>query len=835
MYEQPENKQKRPNTTSKSRLENLTQITDLLVYGGTKEELSKRDQEIDKLVSNTLRASISNQFGPTDKPLEYFSLNMLNSLWSKTDRGSKSKSKNFDEVLKQYAQDSQTQNDFITKIKYDNYRKIYTYLPAAHVALNIYKSSILSPESLTDEPINFIYNTTDDHIKTVMEKRIKTRIIDKYKLNQEMAKIVKESLIDGVSYRAIISIEKDLQDILRTKKVLTEDVKASFDNNYINTNIKFYDSEISKEQANQFNHAIRESVNEYISVAEKYINSKNVSSNNKEEAKKFITNMKTFTEDVVNNSKGSGKTEIRQKEYSGVEIGRFVRDLINENVEVRSKYDFMQDYQDALNEGFEIDVPLLNEDGTPIAEEFGDQTEKASRDTLYLNGSKIITLDPEKVTPIRIGDIVVGYIYTERDTSMDPMTMGGGVANLHQAAPVSFGVNTFGSTGISGMNNTFDTGKLSNPLTSLSTSQTASEHIVNLFVSGLGKKLNKGFIKNNKELKDLIHGLLREKYITQKKIFVTFFSSDDVVETRVKPLFEGSEFFAKLYLAELTNNITISLGRGMDRRMIKVPFGLDDDMYQTVQDAIRTFRTGEFSVGSIDEASISNLVKNSFGRYEDMYIPVAPDGTMGYDVDILPGMDNTKSSELLPQLRNQFLDSINIPSSAIDSMAETDFSRTIALRNVYFSKDIVDYQRSYNETIVQIIRKIYTDEYRYNGNVVNDEPHISLDNFDAWFSKPYSLDISSTIETMQNVDAYANIAVSVVIDINDPANIKPAFKLKQKIFKDTMSYLPWGEWEKYYEESKVPIAIEEIKKSGKKSDPTTDDPNDFNPDGGFKY
>ena len=37
---------------------------------------------------------------------------------------------------------------------------------------------------------------------------------------------------------------------------------------------------------------------------------------------------------------------------------------------------------------------------------------------------------------------------------------------------------------------------------------------------------------------------------------------------------------------------------------------MDDDMYQTVQDAIRAFKTREFSMSSIDESTISNLVRN---------------------------------------------------------------------------------------------------------------------------------------------------------------------------------------------------------------------------------
>jgi hypothetical protein len=780
----------RPNTSSKEKLGELNATTDILVYGASSTAIKERDKEIDSLISNTLKTTIKNQFGNTNKPLEYFSLNMLSDLWKKTGTKKGDKKRDFEEVLKQYVQDNQDINQTASRIKYDNYRNIYSHIPAAHVALNIYKSSILSPESLTDEPINFTYDSSDDNIKKIMEQRIKYRVINKYKLNELMNEVVKESLIDGISYRAIISIEKDLENIIRDRKVLTEEMKMSFDNNYFRDDIKFYDSEISREQVNDFNNAIHQAARGYIKLAEEYINKNSIPEEEKVKAKTLMENVESLIK-----SKQMENGKIKKTEdivYTGAQIGRFVKDLINTNIEVRSKFDFMQDYADALNEGFiKIDNPIINI--SESGEESEDFSTKTDKNTLYLNGSKIITLAPEKVTPLKIGGIVIGYIYTEKDLSMEPMTVNGGIggtANLASTAPVSFGVNTFGATGLNGLNNGQGNNPITNPLSIFSAQQTASNHVVDLFVNGLGKKLNKNFIRNNKELKELIHELLREKYITQKKVSITFFSSDDVIETRVKPLFEGSEFFAKLYLAELTNNITISLGRGMDRRMIKVPFGLDDDMFQTVQDAIRSFKTREFSISSIDDSSISNLVRLSPGRYEDIYVPVAPDGTLGYDVDILPGMDNAKSSELLPQLRNQFLDSINIPAQAIDSTAETDFSRSIALRNVYFSKEIVDYQKYYNESATQIIRKIYTDEYRYVGNKTNQENNINLDSFRAHFSKPYRIDIETTLETMQSVDQYANLVGGVIMDLTDPTNALPAHKLRKKIFMDTMSYLP---------------------------------------------
>jgi len=68
------------NTSNKDKLAELNTATDVLVYGATSTAIKERDRELDNLISNTLKTTIKNQFGNTNKPLEYFSLNMLNDL-----------------------------------------------------------------------------------------------------------------------------------------------------------------------------------------------------------------------------------------------------------------------------------------------------------------------------------------------------------------------------------------------------------------------------------------------------------------------------------------------------------------------------------------------------------------------------------------------------------------------------------------------------------------------------------------------------------------------------------------------------------------------------------
>src|SRR5690554_4491024 len=86
--------------TQRDKLTELENTSDVMVYGASSVELKAREKDLDKLINKTLKATIENQFGNTNKPLEYFSLNMINALWRQTDRGKGRSKKDFEEVLK---------------------------------------------------------------------------------------------------------------------------------------------------------------------------------------------------------------------------------------------------------------------------------------------------------------------------------------------------------------------------------------------------------------------------------------------------------------------------------------------------------------------------------------------------------------------------------------------------------------------------------------------------------------------------------------------------------------------------------------------------------------
>ena len=85
--------------------------------------------------------------------------------------------------------------------------------------------------------------------------------------------------------------------------------------------------------------------------------------------------------------------------------------------------------------------------------------------------------------------------------------------------------------------------------------------ISNLFLNSISKKIDKDFVRKNKQFKDFIYDLVRQDYIIKKGVKLTYFKPDEVIKFEVDPVYKDITFFAKLYLSILTNNLLIKLGR----------------------------------------------------------------------------------------------------------------------------------------------------------------------------------------------------------------------------------------------------------------------------------
>jgi hypothetical protein len=98
-------------------------------------------------------------------------------------------------------------------------------------------------------------------------------------------------------------------------------------------------------------------------------------------------------------------------------------------------------------------------------------------------------------------------------------------------------------------------------------------------VKGVAKRLNREFLAKNKMFAETIHALLRQDYLTRKRVRVTFFTPNEVVhfgrddgdQVYHTSIFAPILFTAKLYIAILTSTLMHRLVRAPAKRIRTVP------------------------------------------------------------------------------------------------------------------------------------------------------------------------------------------------------------------------------------------------------------------------
>ena len=172
--------------------------------------------------------------------------------------------------------------------------------------------------------------------------------------------------------------------------------------------------------------------------------------------------------------------------------------------------------------------------------------------------------------------------------------------------------------------------------------------------------------------------------------------------------------FAKLYLATLTNNIIINLGRSHDKRVYYVDVGLDGNYSHAINRVIQDVKTKEFKMSSIND--INTILNLSPGRFDDFFIPTV-NGNRPIEIDSLPGMNADINNEFIEFLRKSMLNGTGVSLAMIDASTDVDFARQISSINSQFVKSVINYQKAFTQDFNKLLRMLYMNEYRFvNGS-----------------------------------------------------------------------------------------------------------------------
>lgn len=733
-------------------LDSLKNQSSLIVHGmGT--TLDAENTELRNIVQQTVvDTKIKLGERTNGKPINYFNeinfgkaFNELFSTDKKKDTTAISDvdSKDFKKFMEEGGKidvNSLLLEDSSRTLLFNNYRIIHQHIPECANALAIYKDNIMSPDDYTKLMFNVKYEkAVDEDTKAVIERRLDD-ISLKYQLEDKADEIIEESLLLGESYIAVLSLEKELSLMLNDKGVING---GGILNESIQNKLKVTDDDYVSSTV------LSESIN--------------------------VDN--THTEIL------SELLDLDGLQDDGTR--GIIAKMINENVQIGSKRELLFE-----RAGAELDK--YSKSASDIELKTSNKSGKKKKDDkpLYINGTALRRLAPEKLVELRIDDICYGYYYAEDTGNIIPQSSYLGVSS---------GRDSKGAMNLA-QNNTISStsGGSYTPSTSAARQLGVGEQklrvISDVFINAIASKIDKDFIRKNKQFKDFIYDLVRQEYIIKKGVKLTYFKPDEIIKFEVPAVYKDITFFAKLYLSILINNLLIKLGRSHDKRVFYVNVGADAKYEEAINSVIQDIKTKEYAMESLND--FNTLLNLTPGRFDDYFMPTI-NGERPVEIDTLAGMDVDMNNDFVEYLKNSMMSGMGVPRNLIDVTSEVDFARSISAMNSNFVRSVIKYQKKLTTPFTRLYQKIYENEYRFSNDQENSQSEVDINQIRVSFPSPATLAMSNLLDQFQAADQNAEYISTQIIPMkSDQSTEDDRILLKTEIIKDLV---PSVDWNKYIE------------------------------------
>lgn len=769
--------------------EKLRSKSSLLVYG-TDTTLDDEDSLLKNIVQRTV-IETKNKLGErtNGKPINYFNeINFgkaFNNIFISDDNKKQKDEKsgnNFKRMMSEYTgvnAASLLMEENERSILYNNYRIIHKHIPECANALNIYKDNIMSPDDYTKLIFNITYDKAiDESAKKVINNNIDD-LTEKYQIEEKADEIIEEALLLGNSYYAVLSLDDELNymldDPIYNNGVLNEDLYGKL-------------SKILSEESTSYD-----------------LNDSDVDATTEEKT----ALMECLNLNITEGDKNSSITE-----------NSIIKNIINNNVKIGSKKEFLRERLELLEEQEEKNKENKLND---IPDDYlkNDKNSKAKRDNIKmnLNGSVIRHLIPERVVELKIDDICYGYYYAEDAGNVYANSTYLG-SSIERDSPNSASMDPNGTmTG-----NSLEY-KPMGAAGQLEVSEQKLRLISDMFLKNISKKIDKKFVKNNKQFKDFIYDLVRQDYIIKKGLTLTYFKPDEVIKFEVQPVYRDITFFAKLYLSILTNNLLIKLGRSHDKRIFYVNTGLDAKYEEAINTVIQDVKTKDYRMENLND--FNTILNLSPGRFDDYFMPTF-NGDRPIEIDTLAGMDVDMNNDFVEYLKNSMMSGMSVPRNLIDVTSDVDYARSISAMNANFVRSVIRYQKKLTPAFTTLYQRLYRNEYKYFNDNDSNEQNVDISEIRVKFPSPASLSMSNLIEQLQSADQNADYIASQIYPTRmDQRDENKKTILKTMIVKDLVPSVDWSKYEEMKENVEKMVSKDEIE------NPAPEDNNQNSYGGGY--
>lgn len=770
---------------NEQQLDTLRDQSSLLVYG-MDTTLDRENTEIRSIIQQTiLDTKMKLGERTSGKPINYFNEINLGRAFSeifssgnnKKDVDEKTKSQDFKRFMENNDKidiGGMLLEDQMRVINFNNYRIIHKHIPECANALQVYKDNIMSPDDYTKLMFNISYEKAiDEDTKRIIDGRLDD-INSKYKLEEKADAIIDEALLLGESYLAVLSLEDELTLMLNDKSI--------------------------SRTGGVLNEAM---INKLIATDDDCNSAVVLSENLK---------VQDNTSDILNEMLGFDSAD-SEKSLNNDSAKIAIAKMLNENVEIGSKREFLIERASVELDKYNhstIDIEVDNNKS-------GKNRKKKDNKSLCINGSSLRTLVPERVVELKIDDICYGYFYAEDTGNTIPQSSYLGVQTGRTVA---------GAMNLAQNNTVASTSSgtytpANSAANRLHVGEKKLKAIADIFIDGIASKVDKEFIRKNKQFKDFIYELLRQDYIITKGVKLTYFRPEEVIKFECAPVYRDIIFFAKLYLSILTNNLLIKLGRSHDKRAFYINVGADAKYEEAVNTVIRDIKTKDYAMENLND--FNTILNLTPGRFDDYFIPTI-NGDRPIEIDTLAGMDVDMNNEFVEYLKNSMMSGIGVPRNLIDTTSEVDFARSISAMNANFVRSVIKYQKKLTDPFTRLYQRVYENEYRYVNDQEQPDNNVDISEIKVSFPSPASLSMSNLLDSFQAADQNAEYISSQIIPMkSDQSNEDDRILLKTEIMKDLVPSVNWEKYEKMRDDI-FKKKTEEAAKAVKNPQPEMTDP-----------
>jgi len=653
--------------------------------------------------------------------------------------------------------------------------EVLKYMPKLQEALDTIKDNVLSADSFSkdflnlDSDIALTRESKEQHARNIEDMK------NRYEMQKLISKIYEQTSKYGETFVYCVPYQKAINRLLDRK--LSNNTKTiQVRTNYAESSDLLIESSVSEfEPIHIDSSAYIQEYNDLIKSdqrAAKYdLGEFNIDINIESG---IISSIVKAEQDARNKRQFVREQSLTEQYLMELAMEQDNPDIINEGIDSIANdgkpYTFGNSMNGDLEMGAKLpthhkfdktlhdDMELPNQDDTTAD---GLYTKKSQSSNLNgMNGCIVKILKRERVTPIILNDICLGYYYFEFDNQ----------AELFD--------ERFSSTG---MVNTI-TGLRSNGRSEAFDSMQRREELLRSVAASLAEKIDNNFVNNNQDLKREIYYILkyndsfnaaagstnniRVSYIPPEDIHHIYFELDEDTGRGISDL-NLSLIPAKLWVAIYLTNCLGIMTRGNDKRVYYVKQSVESNISKTLLKTINEIKKSNFGIRQIENI---NSVLNITGRYNDYIVPRSADGQSPIDFEVMPGQQIEIKTDLLNLLEESAINPTGVPIEIIQNRQSPDYALQLTMSNSKFLRFVYARQSDFQKTINPLCTKIYNMEYSSNDRITVTLP------------PPLFINVTNTNQLVTNTNDYCENLANIFMADEKNDNVRNRFAKELKIY-----------------------------------------------------